>query len=124
MSRQVTARAAAVEELTRKRSRNDKPRGQAKIRVELVRRPVTREIQVRVSLSSAMRPNLWSQLYCDPDAANLEHKVSVMAGALAEHQCLEYGDRHDPASIAKQARRMLLELKEKGRRADEKVRRR
>lgn len=85
------------------------------IKVELVRRNPTRELAVKVTLCSEANPRVSSIGYWDPDDEGLEHKIATLAGALAEHQCEVYGDRHCPGQIASMAGKMMGQLIAKGR---------
>lgn len=94
-----------------------------KMAVQLVRRAPTGEVCVRIQLWSEKKPAIISQNYVDPDVSDLEYQVAVSAGALAEHQCKTYGDRHNPDQLAEAAVRMLKILKAKGEKTNRKIER-
>lgn len=82
--------------------------------VQLVRRKPEMSLAVRISLTSEVRPDVTSFAYRDPDARDLEYEVCMAAGALAEHQCTVYGDKHNPDQLASAALKLLARLKQKG----------
>lgn len=63
---------------------------------------------LRVRLKSRIKRMLWSNYPIDLAGQShdeLRRKVGIAGGALAEHQCNEYGDVHDPAACAAAALR-------------------
>jgi hypothetical protein len=64
---------------------------------------LTREKNIQVRVFSAMKKGLISNGYVDPKSDNVHTKVMVVAGALAEHQCANFKDRHDPDEVAQAA---------------------
>lgn len=92
--------------------------------VQLVKRPVSRELSIRITLRSDRQPNRSSVGYVDADDTQLAKKVALTAGALAEHQCTLLADNHNADQIARTAVRMLMELREKGERANQNLVRR
>ncbi len=68
----------------------------------------------RVSLRSIRQPKVITRYEVDVEQYNSESEFlklcEVAGGAIAEHQCTNYGDRHDPDECAKAAREAAAEL--------------
>lgn len=92
-----------------------------KLAVQLVRRAITGELAVRISLSSDRRKGLDSQVYVDPDASDLEYLVGQAAEKVACHQCVHYQDVHNPQQIATVAVKMVRKLKASGEKTNQKL---
>lgn len=59
---------------------------------------------LRIELRSQTKPAYKSNVELDPDdydsRAAFERKIEACGGALAEHQIVQYGDKHEPSAIA------------------------
>ena len=91
------------------------------LEVRLVRKAPDGEIRLRIGVQSVKRPEITTYGYCDPDAVKLEALVEAIAGTVAEHQCVLYGDDHNPAQIAHAAVKLLERLKKKADRANHRI---
>ena len=58
---------------------------------------------VKVILRSEVKPNLLSSNQRDLSPTDMPKKVAIMAGALAEYQCENFGDTHEPVIVAQYA---------------------
>lgn len=74
-------------------------------------------IRVRIMSDAKMRQHvkLWTQCIIFPDQylsmREIDRAVAIAGGAVAEKQCEEYGDRHDPDWCAKAALEIWQDLK-------------
>jgi len=72
------------------------------------------EYYVNVRVRSRVRKNLLSQHNIPLDSVGTKTEmakaVEIGAGALAEHQCENFGDTHDPEEVAKMCRSLYEEL--------------
>jgi len=56
---------------------------------------------VKVLLRSKMKNKIISSNQMDLDLLNMNKKVAIMGGALAEYQCEAFGDSHNPFEVAR-----------------------
>lgn len=60
-----------------------------------------------IRLRSEAKPGVKSSAWVHSTEDRLAWRVGVAAGALAEHQCSRFKDKHDPAGVAKEAMALL-----------------
>lgn len=56
-----------------------------------------------VRVKSNIRPLIWGTIEVDVNASRIEKLIAAAAGAIAEQQNEDYGDRHNPDYCAKLA---------------------
>jgi hypothetical protein len=67
---------------------------------EIVKQDQTGRYFLRVKLRSAAAPKNWSQTLV-PFGRGFKRRLEYAAASLAEHQCLHFGDRHDPSEVSR-----------------------
>lgn len=67
-------------------------------------------VLVLVSLRCRTRPNIITRGTVSVNETNLKHRVSVLAGALAEQHAQRYADPTDPDEVARAAESVFPQL--------------